>query len=240
VTSIALSVVLPTLNERENIIPLIERLERSLENLGHEIIVVDDDSPDGTAAVVAAYAAAHPGVQLLHRRGTRGLTSAIQNGIDRAQGAAVAWMDCDLSMSPETLPALYAGLRVADVAIGSRYAPGGEDARVNVPLHRMASSVLNGLLRLVLGAQISDYTTGFVCARRPVLTRLRLDGDYGEYCIDFLHRARRHGFTITEIPYRNEPRIHGESKTATSALGFLRRSVRYFVTGARLRWRYGR
>jgi dolichol-phosphate mannosyltransferase len=239
VSGIALSVVLPTLNERENIIPLLERIEASLADIGHEIIVVDDASPDGTAAVVATYAATHPAVRV-HRRDRRGLTSAIQDGIDRTQGAAVAWMDCDLSMPPETLPKLYAALDAADVAIGSRYAPGGEDARADVPLHRALSRVLNAVLRLLLGARVSDYTTGFVCARRHVLDAVRLSGDYGEYCIDFLHRAGRTRFRIAEVPYRNTPRARGSSKTATSALGLLVRGTTYLTTSARLLWRYGR
>ena len=239
-SDIRLSVILPTLNERENVLPLLGRLESCLAGLAHEIIVVDDDSADGTAGVVETYARSHPAVRLLRRVGRRGLASALQEGIDQSRGEAVAWMDCDLSMTPETLPALYRALAAADVATGSRYVAGGEDARADVPLHRALSRLLNGILRLVLGPDVTDYTTGFVCARRPVLAAVRLTGDHGEYCIDLLHRARRQGFRIVELPYRNAPRAHGASKTAATPLDFLRRGWRYVLTGARLRWRFGR
>ena len=191
---IELSAVLPTYNEGENVLPLLDRLERSLAPLAYEIIVVDDD---------------------LRRVGRRGLRSAIQEGIDTSAGATVVWMDCDLSMPPEVVPALHRALAAADVAIGSRYAPGGRDARRDVPLHRLLSRALNGFVRAFLGAEITDYTTGFVCASRRVLDDVRLAGDYGEYCIDFLHRARKRGFRIVEVPYRNAPRARGTSKTAT-------------------------
>ena len=237
---IELSAVLPTYNEGENVLPLLDRLERSLAPLAYEIIVVDDDSPDGTAELVARYTNAHPAVRLLRRVGRRGLRSAIQEGIDASAGATVVWMDCDLSMPPEVVPALHRALAAADVAIGSRYAPGGRDARRDVPLHRLLSRALNGFVRAFLGAEITDYTTGFVCASRRVLDDVRLAGDYGEYCIDFLHRARKRGFRIVEVPYRNAPRARGTSKTATGALGLLRRGWHYVVSAIRLRLEWGR
>ena len=239
-SGVELSAVLPTFNESENIIPLIERIEASLAGVPHEVIVVDDDSPDGTSAVVARFAERHPAVKVHRRIGKKGLTTAIQDGIDLATGDAVLWMDCDLSMPPEAIPALYAALAHADVAIGSRYVPGGADARDDVPLHRLFSKLLNGYLKLLLGSEVTDYTTGFVCARRRVLDDIRLRGDHGEYCIDFLHRARKRGFAIVELPYRNTPRVHGESKTATSALGLLTTGWKYVTASLRLRLELGR
>ena len=237
---IALSAVLPTFNEQRNIVPLLERLDASVAAIAHEIVVVDDDSPDGTAAIAEAYAATHPAVRVVKRVGVRGLRTAIQEGIDRSTGAAVVWMDCDLSMPPEDVPRLYAALADADVAVGSRYVPGGADARTDVPTHRAASRVLNRVAQLLLGTEVTDYTSGFVCARRRVLDELRLAGDYGEYCIDLLHRARRRGFRIVEVPYRNTPRVAGESKTASSPLGLVIRGWPYVVAMVRLRRQWGR
>jgi len=237
---VKLSVVLPTFNERDNVLALLERLERALDDTAYEVLVVDDDSPDGTAAAVEGYAAAHPAVRAVRRVGVRGLTSAIQEGIDRSRGAAVAWMDCDLSMPPELVPTLLAATAEADVAVGSRYVPGAVDARDDVPLHRLASGVLNGFLRLLLGAAITDYTSGFVCARRAVVERIRLAGDYGEYCIDFLHRSRMLGYRVVEVPYRNTPRHAGESKTAAGLAGLVRRGTKYLATALRLRRTMGR
>lgn len=238
--NVQLSVVLPTFNEGQNIVPLLERIQRSLGDVVHEVLVVDDDSPDGTADVAGSWPAGHSSVQVLRRQGVRGLRSAIQEGIDRSTGGAVAWMDCDLSMPPELLPSLFTALTDADVAVGSRYAAGGDDARSDVPLHRALSRALNRFVVVLLGAQVTDYTSGFVCARRPVLERIRLTGDYGEYCIDFLHRARTGGYRIVEVPYRNTPRAHGESKTAAGPFGLVRRGWRYVLVAIRLRFELGR
>ncbi len=239
-TAVQLSVVLPTFNERQNIVPLIERLHASLAHLPHELIVVDDASPDGTAAVVSRQAAADPALRLIERVGARGLCTAIQDGIDASRGAAIAWMDCDLSMPPEALPRLHAALATHDVAVGSRYVAGGRDARDDVRVHRALSRLLNLVARALLGTEVADYSSGFVCARRPVFQQIRLAGDYGEYCIDLLHRARKLGFKIAEVPYVNTPRAAGESKTATSVTGLLRRGVGYLAAVVRLRLQYGR
>jgi len=232
---VQLSVVLPTYNERDNIVPLIERIRASLANVSHEVLVVDDASPDGTADAVEERFRDQPEVRVLRRRADeRGLRTAIQEGLDQSMGEAVLWMDCDLSMPPEKIPELYAALAASDVAIGSRYVAGGRDAREDVPLHRACSRLLNVFAQAVLGSAVLDYTSGFVCARRRVVQEVRLAGDYGEYCIDFLHRARKLGFRIVEVPYTNTARASGESKTATSAVGLVRRGVVYGAAIVRL------
>jgi dolichol-phosphate mannosyltransferase len=236
---IELSVVLPTYNECENVVPLLERIAQSLAGRRYEVLVVDDDSPDGTAAVVARHAANHPAVQVVERVGIRGLRSAIQEGVDRSRGDAVAWLDCDASMPPELLPQLLDALNAADVAVGSRYVAGGADARSDVPVHRLLSRMLNRFNATLLGAAITDYTSGFICARRVVLRDIRLAGDYGEYCIDLLHRARKRGYRVIEVPYRNTPRAHGKSKTATNTFGLVRRGWRYVALAIRLRLELG-
>lgn len=226
------SVALPTYNEKGNIADLIAAIRAALPD--PEIVVVDDNSPDGTWQIVQALSAAEPRIRLVHRTAERGLTSAIQRGIDEARGDVVFWMDCDFSMPPATMPLLLAELeRGADVAIGSRYAPGGKDARGDwMPI--AFSAVINIWSQLLLGRDVRDYTTGFVAARKSVLERVRLNGDYGEYCIDFLTRAKRQGFRIVEIGYVCKPRATGESKTAPSFWGFIRRGWKYVVTILRL------
>ena len=239
--AVRLSVVLPTFNESSNVLPLIDRIGQALGAVEHEVVVIDDDSPDGTAALVEARAAADPRVRVVRRVGVRGLRSAIQEGIDRSRGAAVAWMDCDLSMPPELLPGMLDALAAgADVVVGSRYVPGGADARADVPVHRVFSWTLNAAVRAVLGGAVRDYTSGFVCAARPVLDAIRLHGDYGEYCIDLLHRARRAGYRIVELPYRNTPRVAGESKTGPTVAGLLRRGWPYVTVTLQLRRELGR
>ncbi len=234
---IRVSAVLATLNEAENIGPLIEGVLAALATVPDvepEVVVVDDDSPDGTADVVAALQAERPEVRLVRRRGERGLTSAIRRGVAESRGDVVIWMDCDLSHPPSVIPALLAELsRGADVAVASRYVRGGADRR-DEDLHRALSLVINGLSWALLDRRFRDYTSGFVAARRAVLDATRLEGDYGEYFISFIYQALRAGFSVREVPFANYSRRHGESKTATHPLHFARRGRKYLATVARL------
>ena len=231
-----ITIVLPTLNERDNILPLIERGLAALASYRAEMLVVDDDSPDGTWQVVADLAAGDPRVRLIRRTAERGLTSAIVAGIDAAQGAWVGWMDCDLSMPPEDLPRLAAALAAgADVAVGSRYVRGGRDAG-HTWVGRAFSWTINMAAWLLLDRRVKDYTSGFVLARREVFQRIQLHGDYGEYCIDMLYRALRAGYRVMEIPYVCAPRQTGQSKTATHPLGYVIRGWNYVLTILHLKW----
>jgi dolichol-phosphate mannosyltransferase len=230
------SVVLPTFNERDNIGPLIHALLRCLDRVPAEVIVVDDDSPDGTWQIVAEMAEQDARVRLLHRVGERGLTSAIVAGIAQARGELVVWMDCDFSMPPEVVPRLVAAVDQGyDLGVGSRYVRGGRDAGHSW-LGRAFSRTINFYASLLLGWQVRDYTSGFIAARRQVFDLVTLRGDYGEYCIDLLYRARRHGLRIKEIPYECVPRERGESKTAVDLWGYLRRGRKYVATVLRLRF----
>ncbi len=231
--------VLPTWNERDNIGPLIDGvLESALTP--HMVLVVDDNSPDGTADVVLARMERwnRPGVlrvALEKRVGEKGLTSAIQRGIDLAvqtfNAEIVTWMDCDLSMPPQDVPRLVAVVQAgADLAVGSRWIPGGADIAHDW-MARTLSRAINGWARLWLGWGVTDYTSGFVAGRAHVFRSLRLRGDYGEYCIDLLGRAQRAGFVVHEAPYLCVPRTAGESKTGASLLDYLLKGRKY-VTSA--------
>jgi dolichol-phosphate mannosyltransferase len=226
------SVVLPTLDEGENVALVIGALRQELDRV--EIVVVDDGSVDGTVDVVRELAARSPGVRLIRRTHEHGLTSAIQRGIDESSADVVVWMDCDLSMPPAVAGELVDAIaRGADVAVGSRYAPGGADAR-HGRLPRAFSTLVNLAARALVRGPVHDYTSGFIAARRPVLTEIRLRGDYGEYCIDFLTRASRAGFRIVEVGYVCQERHAGASKTAAGFVGFVRRGRKYVSTVLRL------
>lgn len=228
------SVVLPTYNERENIPPLILGILSQVAR-PVEIVVVDDDSPDRTWQVVQEMADTDPRIHLLRRTEERGLTSALKAGIHAAQGDVIAWMDCDLSMPPHVLPLLLAATDEVDVAVGSRYVPGGADVGHSL-VGRLFSRTINLAASLLLGWEIKDYTSGFLAVRQRVLDQIQLQGDYGEYCIDLLARARRRGFSVREVPYQCVPRLQGESKTATNLLGYVRRGWRYVLVVCRLRF----
>lgn len=226
------SVVLPTFNESENIGNLISAIQKQLP--GCEVIVVDDNSPDGTWRIVEEIGKNNSLVRLIRRTDERGLTSALSRGIKEAAGETIIWLDCDFSMPPDTIPLLLERIESgADVAIGSRYAAGGSDSRGEwMPM--AFSWVINKSAAMLLDGSVTDYTSGFVAARSAVLKELQLHGDYGEYCIDFLGRALRRGFTVVEVGYVCKPRRLGESKTALSFWGFLRRGRKYVATIIRL------
>jgi dolichol-phosphate mannosyltransferase len=231
--------VLPTFNERDNIAALIEGV------LAHAVtpqlvLVVDDDSPDGTAEVVrqcrARYnTATATRVALYVRTGQKGLTSAIQCGIDLAVytfGAdIVTWMDCDLSMPPADVARLVRAITEegAEVAVGSRWVPGGDDVAHGMMARALSRLINRGAVAL-LGAQVHDYTSGFIAGRAVVFRTLRLRGDYGEYCIDLLARAVRHGFVVREVAYVCVPRTAGESKTGASLWDYLVKGRKYVAT----------
>lgn len=230
---LSLTTILPTYNERENIPILIAGIRQCMRT-PVQVLVVDDDSPDGTWRVVQEIAAREPRVRLIHRTTERGLTSAIWAGIQAADTDAVSWMDCDLAMPPETVPLLLERLASgADIAIGSRYAPGGKDVGHSFTA-RAFSVTINFFASLLLGWRVRDYTSGFVAARRSVFDKIHLRGDYGEYCIDLLARAQRLGLRVEEVPYVCGPRIHGESKTGANVGDYLRRGWKYVVTVVKL------
>ena len=238
--------MLPTYNERGNIAPLIRGVLASAMT-PHMVLVVDDDSPDGTWQVVEQVAAEmnEPGAQgvprvVLHRRiGEKGLTSAIQRGIDLAiytfGAQIVTWMDCDLSMPPDDVPKLVRAVTAggADVAVGSRWVAGGADAAHDWAA-RALSRTINGFAATLLGGQVHDYTSGFIAARAGVLQRIRLQGDYGEYCIDLLGRAIKAGYTVVETPYVCVPRTAGESKTGANVWDYLVKGRKYVATVVRV------
>ena len=217
---------------------MIERTLAATREWNVEILVVDDDSPDGTWQAVEEMAAQDQRIRLARRVDERGLTSAIWHGILHANGDVVAWMDCDLSMPPEVLPDLLRPFSTPDVhlAIGSRYVRGGRDIGHSL-IGQLFSRAINLFAGFWLGFGIRDYTSGFVAARREVFDHIPLTGDYGEYCIDLLYRARRLGYRIVEVPYDCVERAAGESKTALNALGYVRRGVKYIRTILRLRLR---
>lgn len=217
----AVSVILPTYNEAENIAAVIELLRAALDS--PEIIVVDDDSPDDTWRIAQA-----SGVQVIRRTQARGLASAIKAGIDAATGDVVVWMDCDLSMPPRTVPLLVNAITAggADIAVGSRYAPGGRDVRPW--LRTFTSRLINGFATLLLPVKVKDYDSGFLAVRRDVFSVVPLsDQGYGEYCIEFLCMAGLNGYRITEVGFEFTDRMMGQSKTAAGLFSFFRLGLQY-------------
>jgi dolichol-phosphate mannosyltransferase len=209
------SVILPTYNESKNIVALIEALEEQFKsvNISYELVVVDDNSPDGTAKLVQERAQADADVRLFVRTEERGLGTAIKHGIRQAQGEVVAVMDTDFNHDPKMLPQMVKFLEYYDIVIGSRYVMGGgmED------LTRYYFSFLyNVFVRLVLRTQIQDNLSGFFAMRRDKLTGMDLDGifyGYGEWFMRLLYLAWRRGYAMLEVPVYYVLRRHGQSKS---------------------------
>jgi len=229
------SLVLPTFNEKGNIERLIPALRSQLP-WPVEFLVIDDNSPDGTADAVAALQRDFADIRLVIRKDQRGLVSAIQRGIDESRGEIIVWMDCDFSLPPSKVPELIRQITEhgMDAAIGSRYVPGGNDQTFDLPrvlirVQKIATSLLNRFTCLLLRANFHDWTSGFIAIRAEVVRKFPLQGDYGEYFIILMANLIRHGHKWQEVPYGNVPRTIGESKTADSFLGLLRRGVRYIL-----------
>ncbi len=232
-----LTIVLPTLNEAENVPVLADRIWRNVPDA--RIVVSDDGSTDGTRERVLGLATAGKQIDLIARTGRPCLTDSIQDGIDAAQTAFVGWMDADLSHPPELLPQMLAVAERSGCAIASRFAPGGRQKKStrDTPdsvLATVLSAVLNVLIRLVLGLELTDYTSGFIVLRRDLLARYRLTGDYGEYFIALVYHLSRAGVPIVEIPYESPPRVWGESKTGSSLPQLVRRGIKYLWLALRL------
>jgi len=226
------SVVLPTYNEKDTIGLLVEEILSRISS-DSEIIVVDDNSPDGTGDIVEKIGQTESPVRLLRRK-ERGLTSAIRAGIDAARNDTVIWLDADFAHPPEVIPDLVDAPEDFDIVVASRYIMGGHDGRDSA-IRRMASVFLNRIGQWWVRSSVRDLSSGFVRARKDVLTHLDFRGTYGDYCIDFLVRAEKKGYRIKEIPYTNSEREEGYSKTTANPLIFLRYVLLYVKTIIKLR-----
>jgi dolichol-phosphate mannosyltransferase len=212
--------ILPTYNEAENLEPLVDAARRALQDApeGFRILVVDDNSPDGTGAIADRLAAAIEEVEVLHRAGKEGLGRAYLAGFDAAlRGGAgyVLEMDSDFSHDPADIPRLLAAARDgADLVLGSRYVPGG--GAPEWPLLRRAVS-RGGCwyARRVLGLPQRDLTGGFKCFRRETLEAIDLPSVRSEgyaFQIELTYRAVRRGLRVVEVPITFRERRRGASK----------------------------
>jgi dolichol-phosphate mannosyltransferase len=214
-------VVVPTYNERENIGPLIRQI---LAVEGFQVMVVDDNSPDGTGALADELSREFPGrVEVVHRTGRRGLGRSYVDGFALALQRDVdliCQMDADFSHDPKYLPALVAGAADHEVVIGSRYLNG--ISVVNWPLERLIlSTFANRYIRAVTGLRARDCTGGFRCWRRGALARIpltRIVSDGYSFIVETLFEAARHGCSIGEVPIVFVERRMGTSKLSSGVL----------------------
>lgn len=210
-------VVIPTYNERENLDGIVRQVLALAP--GYRVLVVDDDSPDGTGAIADRLATEHTGrVDVLHRATKEGLGRAYIAGFQHALASdapVIAQMDADLSHRPDDLRAMVAALKPdVDLVLGSRYIAGG--ATEGWPWHRKLISRAGGVYAgLVLGMPIRDLTGGFKVWRRDLLEAIDLPGitsDGYSFQIETTYRAARHGARIEQVPILFHDRVAGKSK----------------------------
>jgi dolichol-phosphate mannosyltransferase len=214
-------VVVPTYNERENLPLLVDGL---MKHPNVRVLVVDDQSPDGTGELAESLARQHPGrISVLHRTKNRGLGRSYVDGLKlalREPVDVICQMDADLSHDPAQLPRLIEGTRQGDVVLGSRYIPGGEI--VNWPKRRqLLSRFANAYIRTITRMAAHDCTSGYRCWRRDSLATMPLDqfvSDGYSFIVEMLFVASRRGMAVVEVPITFVERRLGESKLSGAVI----------------------
>jgi dolichol-phosphate mannosyltransferase len=213
-------VILPTYNEAENLERLVNAVLEQLPESGR-VLVVDDNSPDGTGEIAARLAASNDSISILHRNRKEGLGPAYLAGFHVAldNGAQlIIEMDADFSHDPGYLPTLIGAADEADLVIGSRYVPGGGITDWG-PMRRFISRGGSAYARMALGLRIRDLTGGFKCFRREVLEAINLDTIEARgyaFQVETTYRAIKAGFRVVEIPIVFKDRANGTSKMSKS------------------------
>ena len=215
------SVIVPTYNERENIVLLAPELLAL--PVGLNVIVVDDNSPDSTGLIADEMAARDPRISVVHRPGKLGLGTAYVAGFKKAlaDGAdRVLTMDADYSHHPRFIPSMIERSQAADLVIGSRYVRGG--GAVDSPaMRRLLSYGANAFAKTLLGLKAMDCTAGFRCYRRVVLESIDLDAILSNgysFLIEMLFNVQRRGFTVAEVPIQFMDRRLGASKISRNEI----------------------
>lgn len=217
------TVVIPTYNERENLSDLVAEILQ-LDIQAH-VIVVDDNSPDGTGQLADELAAQNSRVRVVHRPGKLGLGTAYIAGFEQALAEEVVdrvvTMDADFSHNPSYIPALVSLTEQYHLSIGSRYVPGG-GVMADWGIHRkFLSWGANHFTRLMLGLMAHDCTAGFRCYRREVLQSIELDRIFSNgysFLIEMLYKCQRMGYNIGETPITFENRHRGDSKISQAEI----------------------
>ena len=231
------SVILPTYNEKGNIGELVAAVRRELKTIAAtpEIIVVDDNSPDGTGEYVTGTYAGDSEVKVLIRTEERGLATAIRYGIEKSEGDIIVVMDTDFNHDPRLIPQMVEFLKYYDIVIGSRFTLGGG---MYDNFRYYGSYLFNMMIRVVLNTRTQDNLSGFFSIRRELMPKLefsRIFWGYGDYFFRLLFYAREIPAKIIEVPVVYQIRGAGESKTRV-----YEQLVKYFVALIKLRFTGGK
>ena len=207
-----LSVISPTLNEAECVPLLVEELERALGDINHEILIVDDNSSDGTWSIAQTISLTNPRVRSLRRMQNPGLGAAVIDGFSAAEGDVLACIDADLQHDPLILVRMLEELQLgADIVVGSRHVDGGSTGEWS-RLRRIQSWIANKLAQLLLGVPLKDPMSGYFLVRRKDFREIReqLNGKGFKILLEILWNLN--AAKIKEVPYEFRPRTRGQSK----------------------------
>lgn len=207
-----LSVISPTYNEAENVGALVSKLERVLDGLDYEIVISDDDSPDGTWARVQEIGKRNPRVRALRRTSNRGLGPSVVDAFNSATGDAVACIDADLQHDPALLPRMLKELmNGSSLVVATRYMPGGGTANWGI-IRRCGSWGCTKLAQWLLGARLRDPMSGYFMMRREDFLSIRDRLNVRGFKILLEIVAHMQPASLSELPYTFGPRMRGESK----------------------------
>ena len=230
-----MSIILPTYNEAETIVLLVKKIIEIMENEKRpfEIIVVDDNSPDGTALKVKKELKDER-IKLFIRMEDKGLAKSIREGIDRSSGDRLLIMDTDFNHSPIYIPKMLEVLSGCDIVIGSRYVKGGGMPTSKV--RHYISLFANLFLGIALGLPYHDTLSGFLLFRREILNDInkrKIFQGYGDYSIRFLYWVKLKGFKVKELPVIYDNRCGGKSKT-----NLFKVAIQYSITAYDIKKQY--
>jgi dolichol-phosphate mannosyltransferase len=207
-----ISIILPTYNEKENIIKLISAVLKILKEENIEILVIDDDSPDKTAMLVKQKFRKNKQINVLIRKNQRGLASAVVFGVSNCQGDRIVVMDSDFSHPPEIIPELIDGLNHCDLVIASRFAKGG---KMKMPLIRQIISLGAKSLSFFL-TRVSDPMSGYFAFQKKILAGTELKPKGYKILLEILVRSRVD--LVKEVPYNFKDRLEGKSKISQKVI----------------------
>jgi len=234
------SVILPTFQERENIVPLVSELREEFRGLSvkYEILIVDDRSPDGTSEVARAAFADDGSIVIIDRNAPAGLAFSIREGIEKSHGNVILVMDTDFNHQPKDAVLIYKVAQLVDLGIGSRFIFGGG---MSNRLRYFLSYTYNLFMRLALGTRMDDNLSGLFAIKRAALFKLDFDKifwGYGDYFFRLLLLSQRQRFTHVQVPIFYGERIAGDSKTRFLPvfLKYTREVVRLIFLRATKQW----
>lgn len=232
------SIILPTLNEAGHIVKLIEDIRIIFSEIQEEfeIIIVDDNSTDGTVSLVENIAKDYENIQFFLRKGLKkNLADSITLGIQKSKYENIIWMDADFQHPPDYIKLFRDYQNKYDLVIFSRFLKNSiryfEDEKFKKESNENQSVFFNKLCNFFLYKDITDYTSGFICIKRKILENYKLKGYYGEYFIDLIVYCKSNNYSIIELPFTEGARDSGTSKTYPEfSVKYLILLSKYFVT----------